>query len=366
MRGAVKKRIRRGMPRFAIDFTYVTSGVRKRYQRDACVQTASGARAEAEERQKLALMTGDPRFHHEREVELSPAGRVAPTLREFFTDTFTTVFLARYRPATRDRYKALTRQGIFDVLGDVPVEQIDIMADRRFDAWLRERKLQQRGPRGFLRTLLRAAVDANVILEMPALAPLPPQSRKLPDAPTRDEVEQMVKHAPAWLQLAIALGAFAGLRLGEVRALEVRDIDLESKRILVRRAISGEAAEVVTPKSGHERVVPIASALEAFLVGAIKGKERGARVVTQLDGTTPRRQAVLRHLTNLQAKHGLRRRSFHALRHAFCSLLIRGGASVEAVRVLAGHSKLDVTQRYVHADAGDLADAIAKLDRSDG
>jgi site-specific recombinase XerD len=40
---------------------------------------------------------------------------------------------------------------------------------------------------------------------------------------------------------------------------------------------------------------------------------------------------------------------------------VRHGASVEAVRMLAGHSKLDVTQRYVHANAADLAAAIAKL-----
>ena len=45
----------------------------------------------------------------------------------------------------------------------------------------------------------------------------------------------------------------------------------------------------------------------------------------------------------------------------FCSTLIRKGASVEAVRQLAGHSKLAVTQGYVHANAADLTEAIAKL-----
>jgi site-specific recombinase XerD len=37
------------------------------------------------------------------------------------------------------------------------------------------------------------------------------------------------------------------------------------------------------------------------------------------------------------------------------------GASAEAVRVLAGHSKLEMTQRYAHAAPADLRAAIDKL-----
>ncbi len=58
---------------------------------------------------------------------------------------------------------------------------------------------------------------------------------------------------------------------------------------------------------------------------------------------------------------GLRERSFHSLRHYFCSKLVSCGASVEAVRLLAGHSDLAITQRYVHALGNDLKADIAKL-----
>ena len=63
----------------------------------------------------------------------------------------------------------------------------------------------------------------------------------------------------------------------------------------------------------------------------------------------------------LEQKLQMREWSFHSLRHYFCTTLIRRGASVEAVRVLAGHSGLAVTQRYVHATGADLKAAIAKL-----
>jgi integrase len=54
-------------------------------------------------------------------------------------------------------------------------------------------------------------------------------------------------------------------------------------------------------------------------------------------------------------------RSYHAPRHYFLTALVRGGANLEAVRELAGHSKLHTTQRYVHATGADLRDAIARL-----
>jgi site-specific recombinase XerD len=70
---------------------------------------------------------------------------------------------------------------------------------------------------------------------------------------------------------------------------------------------------------------------------------------------------VLTTLKNLLRRFGLRTRSFHSLRHYFCSKLVNCGASIEAVRLLAGHSDLAITQRYVHAQGKDLKAAIAKL-----
>jgi len=63
----------------------------------------------------------------------------------------------------------------------------------------------------------------------------------------------------------------------------------------------------------------------------------------------------------VEEKLGLRAWSFHALRHFFISALVRNGASIEVVRLLAGHSKLDVTQRYVHAEGSELRAAVSHL-----
>lgn len=152
---------------------------------------------------------------------------------------------------------------------------------------------------------------------------------------------------------------YAGLRMGEIRALEVRDVDIDAGVIHVRRSLSED--EVVTPKSGHERMVPIAAALRPPLADALRDKLPRARLLMTEGGTTPGRTYVLRKLKALESRAGVSGWSFHSLRHHFISELVRAGASIEAVRLLAGHSKLDVTQRYVHATGDDLRAAVAAL-----
>jgi len=169
----------------------------------------------------------------------------------------------------------------------------------------------------------------------------------------------MLANAKGWLGVAVALGALAGLRQGEVRALQVRDVDLKQGIITIRWALSEN--EPVAPKSGDERVVPIGAPLAEIMAQALRGKLPATRVVLNQNGRTPSRQAVLSALKELQRRHSLSPRSFHSLRHYFLSALVRGGANLEAVRELAGHSKLHTTQRYVHATGADLRDAISRL-----
>lgn len=101
--------------------------------------------------------------------------------------------------------------------------------------------------------------------------------------------------------------------------------------------------------------------METRLRDAVKSKLPRARVVLDERGGTPTRQQVLHQLKRFLRRSGLPERSFHSLRHYFITELMKCGASAEAVRVLAGHSKLEMTQRYAHAATADLRAAIDKL-----
>jgi integrase len=155
---------------------------------------------------------------------------------------------------------------------------------------------------------LTAAVETGALEAMPDLPKAPPPGRKLPSAPSPDEVNAMLANATGWLRVAVALGALAGLRQGEVRALEVRDVDLKQGIITVRLALSEN--QPVAPKSGDERVVPIGAPLAEVLTQALRGKLPAARVVLNQNGRTPSRQAALSALKEVQRRHELPTRSF--------------------------------------------------------
>lgn len=347
---SVHKRTRGGKPILIIDFFYVdAAGRQQRYRKDASVQTLTAARAEAARLKALAATTGS--------VEAKPAGR---TFKAFVKDTFTALFMPRYKKGTRIRYEGLFRQILDDEVGDVKLEEIDGVVFRTLAAKLTAKDIHPKGACNLLRSVLRAAVEVGEIEEMPAIPKkLWKASKKLPDAPSDDEIRKMLDVAHGWIKTVIALCVFAGLRVSEARALEVRDIDFTREAIHLRQAFSEN--ELSTLKNDHDRIVPLIPELASILRVAVRNKLPRARVVLNNKGNTPSRQAVYSALQALLQRHRLAQRSVHALRHAFCSVLIRRGASVEAVRLLAGHSDLQTTQRYVHAAAADLRAAMAKL-----
>jgi integrase len=351
----VRKVVRGGKPRWFIDFPYTDKdGVRQRFRRDASVQNYAAALAEAARLMRRAAETGSV-----TETAPAPTKAAAMTYLAFVSGPFEQLYMPTYRPATARRYRELHAQRVLAFFGDRPLDAIGPGDFRAFAAALHTDGVHTKGPINLVRTVVRAAWESGVIEVLPECPRgLIATGRKVADAPSPEEVEAMLR-AEGWLGVAIALAAMAGLRMGEVRALEVSDVGFDHHRILVRRAMSEN--ESLTPKSGHEREVPLAASLEARLRDAVKDKLPRARVVVKQDGQTPRRQEVLYLFKRYLRRAGLKERSFHSLRHYFITELMRGGASAEAVRVLAGHSKLEMTQRYAHAVPADLRAAIDKL-----
>lgn len=356
----VKQTKRAGRTHLVIDFFYLDEfGKRRRYRRDAHTGTMSGARAEAQRLIDLAARTGSP-------FESTQAMK---TFEAFVQEVYRPLFMRRLRPGTRQRYEGILRQGVMAHFGSMRLDAIGHVEVLKYTAKLEQRRrthplngksrgIDPRGHGDLVRAVLRAAVVARELGTMPVL-PRFPESAKLPSAPPEEHVAALLGAAPSGLRLTVALCALAGLRQGEVRALRVGDIDFDQLLIWVRRAYSAD--ELVAPKGGRERVVPMIPELEQLLREAVAGKPARALLVSDERCRPLPRQRLLAQLKAFEKRSGLAEWGWHALRHHFCSQLARKGASIEAIRVLAGHGSVRTTGRYLHVTRQDLRDAVAKL-----
>jgi hypothetical protein len=84
--------------------------------------------------------------------------------------------------------------------GEKGLDAIGATVVRAFMATVAKRGIQARGPVNLLRTLLTAAVETGALEAMPELPKPPPPGRKLPSAPSTEEVEAMLEKADGWGQ----------------------------------------------------------------------------------------------------------------------------------------------------------------------
>jgi integrase len=117
-----------------------------------------------------------------------------------------------------------------------------------------------------LSTLLKKGMEWGVIERMPCTirqVPAPKPSVRFYDFA---EFERLVVAAVAFdprAQLIVLLGGEAGLRSGEMVALEWGDIDFATRQICVQR--SAWKGQVAVPKGGRLRHVPMTRRLEQAL-----------------------------------------------------------------------------------------------------
>ncbi len=154
------------------------------------------------------------------------------------------------------------------------------------------------------------------------------------------------------------LGGEAGLRCGEMMALEWTDIDLTKRQLWVRR--SEWKGEVTVPKGGRARLVP----LTTRLAGALQTHRhlKSERVLTLEEGAPLTRKVVQLHVQRAARLANLAKRGVHVLRHTFCSHLAMRVAPARAIQELAGHKDLSTTQRYMHLSPRAIEEAIRMLE----
>jgi integrase len=215
-----------------------------------------------------------------------------------------------------------------------------------------------------LSTLLKCAVKWGVIKYLPCsieLLKTVPPSVAFYEPSDYERLVEAAHQCDPRIELVVLLGGDAGLRCGEVIALEQPDVDLKRGILHVRR--SEWEGHVTLPKGGRERQVIMTKRLAAAL-GANRHL-RGDRVLWRDDGFPKVTQVLLaKWMRRAQRRAGLKATgAIHILRHTFCSRLAMLGAPTKAIQELAGHQNLSTTQRYMHLSPAAKSAAIDLLDR---
>jgi len=364
---------RRDERHLVVDIRYRNpDGTRARYRHDAEVQTLSAARAEDRRRLGLLATIGSPygvlspngalvaSAEDDDEPEVPPAPLFKEVAKEYMAD----YAKSELKPSTRFGYKQKLKF-LLERIGNLPINLITPAKVRELDAELVESGVKpstRRGHQIVLRSIVgRFAVEREYLTEAPPFPKLPKCGRPIHTALSQDEVERLLSATDvAEQRRTFLLAAYAGLRAGEVRALRWKDVDFRTRTLTVR--LSSYRGEISTPKSGHERSVPLAEALLTELSTTPK-KDRDPELLVCMTskGEAWGQDGILQSFRRACARVGLKGWRYHDLRHFFVTSLFRPGAPAPAVQRLAGHADLSTTQRYAHTTNAELVDAVARL-----
>jgi integrase/recombinase XerC len=147
----------------------------------------------------------------------------------------------------------------------------------------------------------------------------------------------------------------SGLRLSELAALDLTDIDLPDNSLVVR-----------TGKGGKSRILPIGSKAVTAINNWLQQRLQSAAIsesalFVSARGTRLGQRGIELRLEQWCKKKGIAEHIHpHMLRHSFASHLLETSQDLRAVQELLGHSNISTTQIYTHLDFQHLADVYDK------
>lgn len=232
-------------------------------------------------------------------------------------------------------------------------QHVRVFAARAHAGGLDPRSVQRllSAVRSFSRFLIREGVlRANPASEIRA----PKTKRKLPGALDADQIARLLE-IPAEDGLAVRDRALmelfysSGLRLSELVALDLGDVDLREATVRVtgkgrrtRIVPVGRVAREALERWGRERVALAALEETALFVGR-NGRRFGQRAIQSRVAYWARRQGLPVHVHP------------HLFRHSFATHLLESSQDLRGVQEMLGHADIATTQVYTHLDFQHLA-----------
>lgn len=181
------------------------------------------------------------------------------------------------------------------------------------------------------------------------------EPRRLPVVLSADEVVRFLESVASLKARAALTTAYAsGLRVSEVTALRVADID--SSRMMIR---------IERGKGGKQRYVMLSAQLLSILRTYWRLARPGQWLFPGRDADRPMEPTTLHAACrSARAAAGIDKKvTVHILRHSFATHLLESGVDIRVIQVLLGHAHLSTTARYTHVSQGLIGQTESPLER---
>ena len=334
--------------------------------------------------------TAATEYYQKRANELRERGPTAVAPAKVTVAAWLSQWLESYgsehlEASTYRSYETLVRRDISPYLGHIELGRLGVVDVQRWQAQLAEKISRTGEPlsprrRAYARQVLRAAINEarrmGMIRDNPVTLVRPPkQQPKQVQSFTRDQMRVM-DSALAEMDDATALiptlAWQTGMRLGEILALQWRDIDWDTRMVAVRRTLvetrKGPPAIKPYPKTGKSfrtlRLTPhlLYALRRRYVLVAGSSAEEGL-MFARPDGRPLGERTVETFFDRARDGLGLPPHSFHALRHTFASLGLQAGIDIVSISKMLGHKSFAFTaQVYAHVLDATLQAAFDKFD----
>jgi integrase/recombinase XerD len=181
------------------------------------------------------------------------------------------------------------------------------------------------------------------------------EPRKIPEVLSLEEIARLLEVAPGPKYKAALSAAYgAGLRVSEVVALKVSDID--SKRMLLR---------IEQGKGRKDRFAMLSPVLLELLRDWYRIARPAVWLFTGRDPLLPLTTRQFNRAVHAAAHMAAikKRVTPHTLRHSFATHLLEQNTDVRLIQVLLGHAKLDTTALYTQVATNVIRTVMSPLDR---
>ncbi len=289
------------------------------------------------------------------------------------------------RPSTRVNIEGRLNKWAIPALGSLRMNAIKPSHARRLRAHLEECGLASSTRKGIIVTtnqVFEQAIEDELISKPPFAAIIAkglPSEQSTEDMHflTADQVVVLAEQIDPRYRAAVFLGAYGGLRAGEMWALRVERFDVKARTIRITESASEAGGWHIGPtKTGKPRTITIPDDLAYMLEDHIGRYAKGGFVFTAAEGgPVLHHNFKRRHYTKACIAMGLGamvkdegKRThyegvrFHDLRHTCAALLIAKKRDLYEIKDYLGHSSIRVTSdRYGHLypeARADMADAL--------